>query len=193
MRDYTDFDLYLNRLQADIYPQPADVLQQEYGEQVISNWGSQLIGCKTVLDVGCGEGQFSDAFARIGIAWTGVTLGPDYITCKNKGLNVFSYDFSFLHEIPDKSYDLIFARHSLEHSPFPLITLMEWRRVCKQWVCVILPVPEFHSMRGKNHYSVMPTEQFLWLANRAGLKLIWQEQNNFEYRFMLERNREVSE
>src|SRR5258708_37125502 len=154
MRDYSDFDLYLNRLQSDIYPQPPDPLQQEYGEQVIGNWCSQLIGCKTVLDVGCGEGQFFDAFSRIGIVWTGVTLGTDYITCKNKGLVVYPYDFSFLGEFEDKKFDLVFARHSLEHSPFPLLTLMEWRRVCKQWVCVVLPTPDFHSTRGKNHYSV---------------------------------------
>ena len=42
-------------------------------------------------------------------------------------------DYNFL-EYPDNSFDLVFSRHSLEHSPFPVLTLMEWYRVARDFM-----------------------------------------------------------
>lgn len=194
MRDYTNFDFYLNKLQGDIYPQPPDPLQQEYGDWVIDNWVSQIFGCKTVLDVGCGQAQFKQSFERHKISWAGVTLGPDYLYCLEHNIQpVHKLDFSFMEEFDNATFDLVFARHVLEHSPFPLLTLMEWNRVSKQSVCVILPNPDTVQDRGKNHYSVMSAVQFTWLANRAGLHVIWENSNKFEMRFMLQKGQEVKE
>jgi SAM-dependent methyltransferase len=194
-RSYGHFDTYLDRLQKDIYPQPPDDLQQAYGDEVINNWVQKISDIKTVLDVGCGQGQFAQTFKDIGVNWEGVTLGNDAQICRDMGLDVFEMDFSFLSFMADNHrYDLIFARHCLEHSPFPVITLMEWYRVSKKYLCVILPNPlgiisksHVGAFRGQNHYSVMTREHFLWLAERAGWKLYLEQSIDFEMRFMLEK------
>jgi ubiquinone/menaquinone biosynthesis C-methylase UbiE len=83
-------------------------------------------------------------------------------------------DFTFL-EYPDNYVDLIFARHSLEHSPMPLITLMEWARVSQNWLGIVLPAPEWYTYRGLNHYSVMNMEQIHNLLDVAGWNVMWED------------------
>ena len=159
MRDYRNFESYVNKLSNSIYEQPPDEGHTKWATEVINNWVTQMPTASTVLDLGCGQGFCKPLFEALGKQWTGVTLGPDYLVCKDKGYDVYNYDFSFLEEIADDSYDLLFSRHSLEHSPFPLLTLMEWYRVSKQWLCLILPNPVFWTVTGRNHYSVMYPDQ----------------------------------
>lgn len=199
MQDYTHFDEHLKELNGDVYPQPPDPLQQEYGEEVINKWLAPL-SVRNVLDVGCGQGQFAEAFKTLGIEWHGVTLGTDYEICKSKGLEVYQEDFTFINWVQEDYYDLVFARHALEHSPFPLITLMEWNRVSNGYLCVILPNPlgllgtsHVGAYKGRNHYSVMTKEHFAWLAERAGWRLLKFEENDFEIRFLMMKGYKVIE
>jgi hypothetical protein len=83
-------------------------------------------------------------------------------------------DFSFL-DYPDNSFDLIFSRHSLEHSPMPLLTLMEWARVGANWLGLVLPAPEWYTYKGLNHYSVMNFEQVQVMLDVAGWHVMWKD------------------
>lgn len=186
MRNYSNLDVYLNQLQDSIYEQPEDEGHTAQARDVIDRWCSKLVGCETVLDVGCGQGMCADMFARHKISWFGVTLGPDFLVCQDKKLNVGKQDFNFL-EFRDNSMDLVFSRHSFEHSFSPLLSLMEWRRVTRQWVCIIVPNPKSFTVRGKNHFSVLYSDQLKWLFETAKLKLIWEEVSEFEMRYMLEK------
>ena len=188
MRDYQNIERYLNEFSEQIYEQPPDDKHTEWAKWVIDHWVSVLVGCKNVLDVGCGQGFCKPLFERFGIAWTGVTLGYDAVVCQDANLPVLNEDFSFL-SAKNESYDLIFSRHSLEHSPMPLLTLMEWYRVSKQWLCVIFPNPEFWTVKGKNHYSVMYKDQSLHILETAGWRVIWENISKEEYRFMCEKIR----
>lgn len=199
MQDYTHFDEHLKDLYEDVYPQPPDELQQQYGEEVINNWLSDL-GVENVLDVGCGQGQFAKAFQNLNIEWNGITLGSDYDICISNGLKTYQGDFTFINWINYPHYNLVFARHVLEHSPFPILTLMEWNRICNGFLCVILPNPdglisESHvgAYKGRNHYSVMTKEHFTWLGERAGWRVVKFEENDFEMRFLLEKSQKVRE
>jgi hypothetical protein len=108
------------------------------------------------------------------IPYEGVCLGQDYIVARDLGRNVKKMDFHFL-DYPDNSFDLVFARHSLEHSPMPLLALMEWERVSKYWLGLVLPAPEWYTYKGINHYSVMNHEQVENLLHRAGWKIMWND------------------
>ena len=186
MRDYRHLDGYLDQLSVDIYAQPPDKYHQELMWDVIQKWIGQL-KVRSVLDVGCGQGESLGMLAQYATDVRGVTLGTDYEVCKQKGLAVERADMSFLPYNPGE-FDLIFARHALEHSPMPLLTLMEWRRVSKQWLILVVPSLSAFEWYGKNHYYVLLPQQWLGLIERAGWKIIMKEdsQGEFEHRFLCE-------
>jgi SAM-dependent methyltransferase len=139
---------------------------------------SKMTSCTSVLDAGCGTGFCEEMFKVWNVAYKGVCLGGDYIVARDLGREVKRMDFHFL-DYPDNSFDMIFARHSLEHSPMPLLALMEWARVSRYWLGIILPAPEWYGVKGINHYSVMHHEQIENLLTRAGWKIMW---NDVDYR-----------
>lgn len=176
MRDWSRMDGYLNVLLSEVYPQPIGENDEHpaLAREVIDLWMSRLTGCNTVLDVGCGEGFAQPIFERWGAKYEGVSLSTDVIAAQKKGRNVKKMDFSFL-EYDENSFDLVFSRHSLEHSPMPLLTLMEWARVSKQWLGLIVPAPEWYTFRGLNHYSVMTRGQLESIMEPSGWRIIWSE------------------
>ena len=174
MRNYDHVDGYLNKLVGDIYAQPEDPGHTRLSQKVIDHWMSRMTTCHSVIDVGCGQGFCQPMFERWGLKYEGVALGEDVIAAQEKGHNVKRMDFSFL-EYPDNHVDLIFARHALEHSPMPLLTLMEWARVAKNWLGIVLPAPEWYTYKGQNHYSVMNMEQIKNLLDVAGWRILWED------------------
>lgn len=173
MRNYENFDRYLNILQGDIYLQPEDIGHSQLSKKVIDNWMSKMTTCTSVLDVGCGTGFCQPLFEFWNVSYEGVCLGDDFLQAQQNNRNVKKMDYTFL-SYPDDYVDLVFSRHSLEHSPFPLISLMEWARVSKNWLGLVLPHPDWYGYKGLNHYSVMTLEQIKVVLDRAGWYVIWE-------------------
>ena len=174
MRDYQHFDGYLDSLDQDIYSQPPDDGHTVWAKQTI-RWLSMAIeGRGTVLDVGCGQGFCKPIFERRGWRWQGVTRGEDFIIAHRNHLPVRDMDMTFL-GFPDQSFNMIFARHVLEHSPFPLLTLMEWHRVARDMLVLVAPAPEHWGDRGRNHYMVLKKTHIKWLLERSGWKVLAEQ------------------
>lgn len=175
MRDYKNIDMYLNKLLFDIYPQPSgNDMHESLTNKIVFHWMSRLPSCKSVLDVGCGEGIAQPAFESFGVKYEGIALGEDVIEAQHLGRNVKAMDFSFL-DYPDSSFDLVFSRHSAEHSFSPLMSFMEWHRVSKQWLGLVVPAAEWYGVSGRNHYYVLFRDQWHNLLESAGWKPIWSE------------------
>lgn len=155
----------IKRLHRDIYSQPRDESHTVWAVHALDHLLPD--DTKSVLDIGCGRGFLYDYFVEKGIEWRGVTLGEDAKYCVQQGLPVDAEDMTFL-SYEDNAFDLVLARHTLEHSPFPLLTLMEWYRVARQCLILIAPAPEYWTFRGRNHYSIAPKEQILWWLLRTG-------------------------
>lgn len=133
-----------------------------------------------ILDLGCGPGYFLDEMKERGYTnLTGVTLSPgDQENCRNKGHNIKGYDLSFLPQKDgyyDESVDFIFLRHALEHSPYPIFSLMEYNRVLKQGAKMYIEVPAPDCDRrhefNLNHYSIMGHNQLAALLVRCGFDI----------------------
>lgn len=184
-RDFKHLNIHLNKLVDDVYASPPDTQHTEWAKEVFDIWFTPNREVKTVLDVGCGDTAFmKDLFENVGAKYTGIAL-------KSNNLNVTNMDFSFL-DYEDDSFDLIFSRHSLEHSPMPIVTLMEWYRVSKAWLCLILPNPLHYGWAGLNHYSVMHPTQIESLLKRAGWNIIWANfDEKSELRYMCEKIRKT--
>jgi SAM-dependent methyltransferase len=109
----------------------------------------------------------------------GVTLSPnDVKMCEDKGHIIKKYDLSFLPQEQgyyDESVDFIFLRHALEHSPYPIFTLMEYNRVLKQNSKLYIEVPAPDCDRkheyNLNHYSIFGAAQLSALLERTGFNV----------------------
>lgn len=172
MRDYKHVDRYINELLRSVYDQPEDTGHTTLAQQVIDKWMSSLPSCKSVLDVGAGQGFCQGMFEKWGVGYEGVALGNDVLEAQRLGRNVKRMDYTFL-DYNDESFDLVFSRHSLEHSFSPLLSLMEWHRVSKQWLGLVVPAPEHYGHSGRNHYYVLNMEQWTNLLEQAGWHPIW--------------------
>ena len=133
-----------------------------------------------ILDLGCGPGYFLDGMKERGYTnVTGVTLSPeDKEVCEGNGHRVKSYDLSFLPQKDgyyDESVDFIFLRHALEHSPYPIFSLMEYNRILKQGAKIYIEVPAPDCERphefNPNHYSIFGATQLGALLVRAGFNI----------------------
>ena len=83
----------------------------------------------------------------------------------------------------DESVDFIFLRHALEHSPYPIFSLMEYNRVLKQGAKIYIEVPAPDCDRrhefNLNHYSIMGANQLGALLTRCGFNI--DQFNNLEF------------
>lgn len=183
MRNWERINSYYDELLQDVYAQPPDKWHTDEIRNVIRQWIGPL-KISSVLDVGCGEGEAQEFFEELGIRYWGIALGSDVINAGTR--NVSEEDFNCI-SAKDDSYNLVFSRHSLEHSPMPLITLMEWHRVSSKWLCVVIPNPDYFTDMGRNHYSVMRASQAAWLLRRAGWKVKKVKVTHKEYWFLGEK------
>jgi SAM-dependent methyltransferase len=164
---------------AHIYDEGDSQFHKELTSQVVTTYVDPLNLAKDakILDLGCGPGYFLDAMNMRGYTeLTGVTLSPgDIKLCEDKGHTIKKYDLSFLPQkdgYTDESVDFIFLRHALEHSPYPIFSLMEYNRILKQGSKIYIEVPAPDCERrhefNLNHYSILGSNQLLALLNRTG-------------------------
>lgn len=182
MRNYTNIDKYLSVLEKDIYPEPEMAQHEDITEKVFQSFIiPNKDAFRLVLDVGCGQGIALKRFKALGIETIGITLGKnDFEACIAQGFDVRLMDQSFL-DFPDKAFDLVYARHVLEHSPFPLLTLCEFNRVLKDNAFLYVEVPwaeSFHTVN-PNHYSTLGKKSWRHLFDKSGLSIIKDVNINF--------------
>jgi len=167
---------------AHIYDEGESSFHQQLTTKVVKDYIDpiELKKDAKILDLGCGPGYFLDEMKERGYTdLTGVTLSPgDIKLCREKGHTIKEYDLSFLPQkdgYHDESVDFIFLRHALEHSPYPIFSLMEYNRVLKQFGKIYIEVPAPDSERkhefNLNHYSILGATQLAALLDRTGFKI----------------------
>jgi len=76
-------------------------------------------GCRSVLDIGCGRGEFLEMMRGAGIPARGIDLSHESVAmCRHKGLEAEHADlFEYLAALPEASLDGIFCAQVVEHLP----------------------------------------------------------------------------
>jgi len=167
---------------AHIYDEGESKFHKDLTERVVKEYFDPLNLPKNaaILDLGCGPGYFLDEMAtRQYTNVVGVTLSPNDIKlCQSKGHVIKPYDLSFLPQKDgyyDESVDFIFLRHALEHSPYPIFSLMEYNRILKQGGKIYIEVPAPDCERkheyNLNHYSIFGSSQLSALIDRTGFTI----------------------
>jgi len=177
LRFYVDW-LYQNH----IYDEGESGFHKELTTQVVKEYIDPINLAKDakIVDLGCGPGYFLDEMKGRGYTnLTGVTLSPgDVKICEEKGHTIQKLDLTFLPQTQgydDESVDFIFLRHALEHSPYPIISLMEYNRVLKQnsKIYIEVPCPDCDRQHewNLNHYSILGANQLAALLHRTGFDI----------------------
>jgi SAM-dependent methyltransferase len=175
---------------AHIYDEGDSEFHRNLTKQVVETYVDPLSLPKEahILDLGAGPGYFLDEMKeREYTNVHGVTLSPgDIAICEAKGHTIKKYDLSFLPQKDgyyDESVDFIFLRHALEHSPYPIFSLMEYNRVLKQGAKIYIEVPAPDCDRkhefNLNHYSILGHNQLAALLMRCGFDV--NQFNNLEF------------
>lgn len=176
---------------AHIYDEGTSPMHERLTEDLIQKYIDPLNIPKDakILDLGCGPGYFLDGMAKRNYTdVTGVTLSPgDIALCESKGHAVKPYDLSFLPQkdgFHDESVDFIYLRHALEHSPYPIFSLIEYNRVLKQGSKIYIEVPAPDCERkhewNLNHYSILGEQQLAALLVRTGFNIDTFEKLEFD-------------
>lgn len=167
---------FLDRIAAEIYPEASSPIHTQITAKAIEHlFGNYTVpGGALVLDVGCGQGVALQHFTVRGCRPVGITLNrTDLEECRKQGYTVAQMDQSFL-EFEDATFDLVWARHVVEHSVFPFFTLCEFARVLKPGGLLYLEVPGAETScqheLNINHYSILSHTMWLSLLERTGFE-----------------------
>ncbi len=173
------FERYLKLARSTVYSEPEDgnfhnALIKQAVQTFVPLFG--LPDTPFVLDAGCGPGVFMDEMRGAGFQslW-GVTLSQDDVdACRRKGHGCTLGDISDLDDV-DETVDLVWCRHAIEHSPYPLFTLYEFNRVLKPGggLYVEVPAPALPRQHewNPNHYSILGVDMWVALMQRAGFEV----------------------
>lgn len=128
-----------------------------------------------ILDVGCGQGVALRHFRDMGHSPIGIALNPEDVrVCREQGFTVLEMDQNDL-RFTDGGFDLVWARHVLEHSIAPYFTLHEFARVLRPGgvLYVEVPAPDTacQHTENRNHYSVLGLEMWKSLIVRSGFDI----------------------
>ena len=180
-QEYKRFKQYMEMLHNTVYHEPEtpdfhNKLIDELNRQVID---PMLIPFDTqILDIGCGSGYWMEKMREKGYdRLTGITYNDDDIAfCNEKKLHVLKNDFTFT-ELPDSYAGFIFCRQALEHSPFPMLTLLEFNRLLKKdgKAYIEVPAPDMDRKHEENvnHFSILGAKMWRELYRRAGFHIDW--------------------
>ena len=120
--------------------------------------------CRSVLDIGCGRGEFLEMMQAAGIPAKGIDLSPESVaTCRHKTLDAEVADlFVYLENLPEASLDGIFCSQVVEH--LPPERLPEMIRLCASRLqrngalAIETPNPECLAIFA-THFYLDPTHQ----------------------------------
>ena len=180
MFDATKLKLYYDYILNTVKDEGEDPVFEKITEQVIDNFIVPLNLKKNakILDIGSGTGCFADYMKKLG--YTNITC-TTMTTCdedalRKKGHNYIKTDINFISK-PDNSYDFIFCRHTLEHSPFPYIALLEYNRLLNKKGKIYVEMPQPNGLRGTEinpeHYSILGEIMLQSLISKAGFVIDW--------------------
>jgi 2-polyprenyl-3-methyl-5-hydroxy-6-metoxy-1,4-benzoquinol methylase len=133
------------------------VLRALYGYQhldsYVPNWLGKCAGmvwyrdsipfaqAGSLLDIGCGGGNFLLSMQNLGWKVEGVEFNESAVkTCRKSGLTVFHGELAAA-SFPDDTFDVVTARHVIEHIPDPCSFVSEIFRIVKPGGFIILKTP----------------------------------------------------
>jgi 2-polyprenyl-3-methyl-5-hydroxy-6-metoxy-1,4-benzoquinol methylase len=136
---------------------------------------------RQALDIGCGNGKFLVKLRALGWEVQGVEFNAGAVeVCRASGLNVFHGDLQSA-GFTEKSFDMVSARHLIEHLPDPNSFIAEIARILKPGGYLYIRTPSSKALGRKifgkywfpnevpRHLVMFSPENLALLARQHGL------------------------
>ncbi len=131
----------------------------------------------SVLDIGCGTGDFLAAAKNNGWSVTGIEPNEDARVKANTKTNNSVFETSKLESLPENSFDVITLWHVLEHLPDLESHVKVFRKLLKPNGSLIIAVPN-HKSFDANHYkqfwAAYDVPRHLWHFSQTSIKKLFQ-------------------
>ncbi len=190
--DWLEMDGIYQTLLQSVYPQPQDEGHTELALNALRWVHAQGVDLSSTIDLGAGEGFCQDLLTEFGTTvYLGIALGQDVYNGRKLGRRMWEADFNFLPEgLSDVPFTFGISRHSLEHSPFPIMTLCHWKKHLQiKHLLIVLPHPDWYKFRGRNHFSVATElqaenwfEQSGWIKQAKFLNMRQGSPDQYQYK-----------
>ena len=172
------FDAFRNRTFNEVYSELDSQMHMTLINNMLPKFARFVPNIRTkILDVGCGQGFACLKFKELGYEnIIAITLSDEDVQAtRNRGFECYKMDMSFL-DFEDKTFGILWVRHSLEHSPFPYLTLLECNRVLADngIAYVEMPMPDTPRRleNWPNHYSILGEKMWSSLFVRSGFEIL---------------------
>lgn len=147
----------------------------------------------SILDVGCGDGQFLDHFNDNKFGKYGLELNQAAIkTCQKKGIFVYRGKLTDLN-FKNKKFDVITMWHSFEHMADPVATLYKARKILSARGILVIQTPSVDSFGfkfGRENWFHLDSPRHLFiyskkaigeLCKKTGLEIIEVKNEFYDY------------
>jgi SAM-dependent methyltransferase len=132
--------------------------------------GADPAGARRILDVGCGTGTMLGYLARYGIA-EGVDIDEEAIEyCRARGLQRVSQASAERLPFADSTFDLVTALDVVEHTDDDLGVLREIQRVLRPGGRLLMTVPAFRFLWGRQDEISLHKRRYVAFEVRARLQ-----------------------
>ena len=132
---------------------------------------------RQALDIGCGNGKFLIKLRALGWEVQGVEFNAGAVeVCRESGLSVSHGDLHAA-EFPDESFDMVSARHLIEHLPDPNRFMAEVARILKPGGYLYIRTPSSKALGRKifgKYWFPNEVPRHLVLFSPANLALLAQ-------------------
>ena len=131
-------------------------------------------GCMSILDAGCGRGEFLLAANSKGKVTIGIDLDANALQrCRNSKLPLIICDLSYLPFKPG-SLDAVFFSHVIEHLLNPEVVLSEFFRVIRTdgRLVIITPTEEPDFWKEPSHIKAYTKEELRVVLQKAGFRVL---------------------
>jgi len=113
----------------------------KYWKTILNNDNNQL----SILEIGCGTGQYYEAWKGLNVKWTGLEVNKDMLSfCRKKQIPV--NDTNIMDKMLNEKYDVVFLSQVLEHIIDPNLFLEKIRENMKDGGILHIDVPNQDSL-----------------------------------------------
>jgi SAM-dependent methyltransferase len=133
------------------------------------SWAVERFSVRSVLDVGCGEGQSTRFFRELGSDALGVEGSPEAIAQSAIPDAIAQHDFCQGPFRPGRRFDMVWCSEFVEHVEERYVAhILETFRSADR--CLLL-THAFPGQRGHHHVNCQPSAYWIDLVERAGFRL----------------------